>query len=38
MRQEEIDPVYSYSPNYFEPRDLYLLPREVVDYASYRGR
>ena len=38
MRQKEIDPIYSYSPNYFELRDLYSLPREVVGYASYLGR
>jgi vancomycin permeability regulator SanA len=38
LRRFGLEPVYSASPRYFEWRDLYSAPREVVGYVSYAVR
>jgi vancomycin permeability regulator SanA len=35
MRQAGLSPVHTAHAEFFEPRDLYSIPREVVGYATY---
>lgn len=35
LRQQGVDEVRGAHPAYFEPRDLYSIPREVVGYVAY---